>query len=526
MTSARPAPAVGPAHPARPRPVPGPGLELSVWPTAQQDARTQRRGRYLPASTAHPAKMLPAIAAIAIARYTRPGDLVADPMCGIGTTLVEAIHLGRDAIGVEFEDRWAAIAASNISLARRQGAIGAAQVIGGDARQLPALLPPGTAGRAALVVTSPPYGPSVHGQVRAERRSGGGGVAKYDNRYSLDPANLAHQGMDDMLAGFTQILAGLHDAAAPRRRGRGHRPALAPPRRARRPARRRHRRRPRRGPDPGRPVRGPARRAARRPADPPALVLPARQHPQSPPPRPALAPDRPRRRPHLPRAASRRARPERASGRQLGSGGLRAGVTGSSASTSGDGRLAGPPVRIGSMCSGYGGLDLAAMTVLGARLAWCAETDPHASKVLAARFPGVPNLGDLTAVNWAAAPPADLVTAGFPCQDISAAGRGAGIREGTRSGLWISIARALGHLRPGYVLVENVAALRSRGLGRVLADLAALGYDTQWTSLRASDTGAPHRRDRLFILAWQPGTLPRLAAAAHAARHRHRDPRP
>ena len=83
-----------------------------------------------------------------------------------------------------------------------------AEVIRGDARQLPALLPPGTAGRVALVVTSPPYGRSVHGQVRAEQRSGGGGVQKYDNRYSDDPANLASRGLDDLLTGFTQILAG------------------------------------------------------------------------------------------------------------------------------------------------------------------------------------------------------------------------------------------------------------------------------------------------------------------------------
>jgi len=89
----------------------------------------------------------------------------------------------------------------------RHTCTGSGQVIRGDARQLPALLPPGTAGRAALVVTSPPYGPSVHGQVRAEQRSGGGGVEKYDNRYSHDPANLAHHGLDEMLAGFTQILA-------------------------------------------------------------------------------------------------------------------------------------------------------------------------------------------------------------------------------------------------------------------------------------------------------------------------------
>ncbi len=207
MTSPHPAPAPGPGR-SRPRPAPVPDPPLSVWATAQQDARTQRRGRYLPASTAHPAKMLPAIAATAITRYTERGDLVADPMCGIGTTLVEAIHLGRGGLGVEFEERWAGIAAANIDWARRHGATGSAEVICGDARQLPALLPPGMTGRAALVVTSPPYGPSVHGQVRAEQRHGGGGVEKYDNRYSRDPANLAHHSLDDMLAGFTQILAG------------------------------------------------------------------------------------------------------------------------------------------------------------------------------------------------------------------------------------------------------------------------------------------------------------------------------
>jgi hypothetical protein len=197
----------------RPRPEPAldpeEGQHLSVWPTAQQDARTQRRGRYLPESISHPAKMLPAIAATAISRYTRPGDLVADPMCGIGTTLVEAVHLGRDGLGVEYEDRWASIAAANVDRARRQGAAGTAEVIRGDARQLASLLPAGTAGKAALVVTSPPYGPSVHGQVKAEQRHGqAGGVRKYDNRYGSDPANLASRGLDELLEGFTQIMAG------------------------------------------------------------------------------------------------------------------------------------------------------------------------------------------------------------------------------------------------------------------------------------------------------------------------------
>ncbi len=205
MTTARPEPAQRPD----PRPADAPELRQSVWPTAQRDARTQRRGRYLPESVAHPAKMLPAIAATAIARYTEPGDLVADPMCGIGTTLVEAVHLGRDGLGIEYEDRWASLAAANVAHARRQGAAGSAEVIRGDARLLPGLLPPGTAGRAALVVTSPPYGPSVHGQVKAEQRRGAeGGVRKYDNRYGHDPANLAHQGLDELLAGFTAILSG------------------------------------------------------------------------------------------------------------------------------------------------------------------------------------------------------------------------------------------------------------------------------------------------------------------------------
>jgi SAM-dependent methyltransferase len=201
MTSLQPEPA------SQPDPEAGP--HLSVWPTAQRDARTQRRGRYLPESTAHPAKMLPAIAATAIARYTRPGDLVADPMCGIGTTLVEAVHLGRDGLGIEYEPRWAQVAAANVSHARRNGATGTAEVICGDARRLPSLIPPGAAGRAALVITSPPYGSSVHGQVTAEQRRGAeGGVRKYDNRYGRDPANLASRGLDELLDGFTQILAG------------------------------------------------------------------------------------------------------------------------------------------------------------------------------------------------------------------------------------------------------------------------------------------------------------------------------
>ena len=86
----------------------------SVWATGQDTPAVQRRGRYLPESMAHPAKMLPAVAAHAIAAYSRPGELVLDPMCGIGTTLVEALHQDRRAVGVEYETRWAEIARTNI----------------------------------------------------------------------------------------------------------------------------------------------------------------------------------------------------------------------------------------------------------------------------------------------------------------------------------------------------------------------------------------------------------------------------
>ena len=177
-----------------------------MWVTAQATGPVQRRGRYLPASAAHPARMLPAIAARAIAAYSRPGDLVLDPMCGIGTTMVEAVHAGRDGIGIEYESRWADIADANLTHAHRQGAPGRGSVVRGDATRLASLLPAALAGRVALVVTSPPYGPAVHGHVRP----GPAGITKTDNRYSdgTDTGNLAHRDLPGLADGFTRILAG------------------------------------------------------------------------------------------------------------------------------------------------------------------------------------------------------------------------------------------------------------------------------------------------------------------------------
>jgi SAM-dependent methyltransferase len=182
------------------------GPAVSVWATAQTSPATQRKGRFTAESTAHPAKMLPAVAAHAIAHYTRPGDLVLDPMCGIGTTLVEALHAGRRAIGVEYEPHWVQVARANLDLARAAGIDHDARVLHGDARQLAALLPPAYLGQAALVVTSPPYGPSTHGQVSVVP---GVSVQKYHHRYgnTLDRGNLANVGHNRLLFGFTTILA-------------------------------------------------------------------------------------------------------------------------------------------------------------------------------------------------------------------------------------------------------------------------------------------------------------------------------
>ncbi|MFA5712004.1 DNA cytosine methyltransferase [Mycolicibacterium sp.] len=234
------------------------------------------------------------------------------------------------------------------------------------------------------------------------------------------------------------------------------------------------------------------------------------------------------------------------------------------------------------MFSGAGGLDLAVEVAFSGRTVWHCEVDPAASIVLAHRWPDVPNLGDITKVDWAAVEPVDVLCGGFPCQDVSAAGRRAGIREGTRSGLWAVFADAIAALRPRYVVIENVRGLLSadgepwpdevvaadaeaqrlgrvvallghkrrkairkgywhgeyrqrkqfeatwlarqrdravarfrslrrrlvqRAIGTVVRDLADLGYDAQWTTVAASTVGAPHRRERVFILA-EPADAP------------------
>ncbi|MFI5855993.1 DNA cytosine methyltransferase [Streptomyces parvulus] len=170
-----------------------------------------------------------------------------------------------------------------------------------------------------------------------------------------------------------------------------------------------------------------------------------------------------------------------------------------------------------SLCTGSAALDQAVEAVTGLPTVAVAEKDPAASRLLAARMPHARNLGDVTAVDWSAVAasmdrPAAL-TAGFPCQDISNAGPRGGI-AGDRSGLWKTVAHAIRVLRPRLVFLENVAAIRSRGLDVVAADLAAIGYKARWMCLRAGDpdVGACHRRDRWFAVAYPAAEDPHLTA--------------
>ncbi|WP_306839721.1 TRM11 family SAM-dependent methyltransferase [Catenuloplanes nepalensis] len=178
----------------------------SVWLTLQTASRFLRQGRYTPESMRHPGKMAPTIARYAIRTYTGPGDVVLDPMAGIGTTVVEAMHLGRHGIGVEYEPEWAAAAAENIRHTQRAAAPGRGDIYTGDSTTLPSLLPAALRGRVALVLTSPPYGPSTHGHARTPgpRR---GKVRKIHHKYG-GADNLAYRSHGELADGFTQILAG------------------------------------------------------------------------------------------------------------------------------------------------------------------------------------------------------------------------------------------------------------------------------------------------------------------------------
>jgi len=204
-------------------------------------------------------------------------------------------------------------------------------------------------------------------------------------------------------------------------------------------------------------------------------------------------------------------------------------------------------LRIGSLFSGYGGLDLAVEHVFNAKTVWFSELNEPVARVFAHHWPDAPNLGDITTIDWSQVKPVDILIGGFPCQDVSTVGKRAGLAPGTRSGLWAHMAAAIDVLQPEWVVIENVRGLLSspatrppsegddhdrrnpgdatpgdatlrglepdpwrlgdsttrplRALGAVLGDLADLRLDARWVGLPASLVGAPHQRFRIFALA-------------------------
>lgn len=204
-------------------------------------------------------------------------------------------------------------------------------------------------------------------------------------------------------------------------------------------------------------------------------------------------------------------------------------------------------LRVGSLFSGYGGLDLAVEEVFDARTIWFSEINEPVARVFAHHWPAAPNLGGITTIDWSTVAPVDVLCGGFPCQDVSTVGKMIGLAPGTRSGLWAHMATAIDKLQPEWVVIENVRGLLSasairptregddherrnpepatpsgatlrglepdpwglgdhparplRALGAVLGDLADLRYNARWIGLPASAIGAPHPRFRIFILA-------------------------
>jgi DNA (cytosine-5)-methyltransferase 1 len=157
----------------------------------------------------------------------------------------------------------------------------------------------------------------------------------------------------------------------------------------------------------------------------------------------------------------------------------------------------GPWLAVGSLFSGIGGLDLG-LERAGMQVRWQSEIDPYACRVLAKNWPGTPNLGDITQIDWSTVPHVDLICGGYPCPAFSQAARGRNVAPD----LWPWMREAVAALRPRYVLLENVAAHLGRGFSAVLDDLDALGFDAEWATFTACAFGAPHARRRLFALAY------------------------
>jgi len=174
-------------------------------------------------------------------------------------------------------------------------------------------------------------------------------------------------------------------------------------------------------------------------------------------------------------------------------------------------------LTVGSLFAGIGGIDLA-FEAAGFRIAWQVEIDDFCTDILSKRWPDVPRYRDVRECGAHNLARCDVLTGGFPCQDISVAGQGAGILAGTRSGLWFEFARIIGELRPRLVLLENVPAITTRDGTVVLGSLAALGYDARWGVISAADAGASHQRERWWCVAFAQHPRPPLTGRGHESK--------
>ena len=166
-------------------------------------------------------------------------------------------------------------------------------------------------------------------------------------------------------------------------------------------------------------------------------------------------------------------------------------------------------MRVLSLFSG-GGLGDYGLTLAGMEIVGQVEIDEYCQKILKLRWPDVPKWKDIKEVKTSELPRVDIVSGGFPCTDISVANNDPQGIAGERSGLWKDQFRIIRDLRPRYAIVENVSALLIRGMGKVIGDLASIGYDTEWQVIPASWFGAFHRRDRVWIVAY-PKSIGRKA---------------
>ena len=162
------------------------------------------------------------------------------------------------------------------------------------------------------------------------------------------------------------------------------------------------------------------------------------------------------------------------------------------------------PLTVGSLFSGIGGLDLG-LERAGMQVIWQSEIDPYACKVLTKHWKDIPNYGDIKQIKWGNIVRPDIICGGYPCQPFSTAGKRQGVNDPRH--LWPWVREAISELRPQYAILENVRGHISLGLSTVLGEMADIGYDTEWQIVSAASVGAPHKRDRVIIIAYPFGKM-------------------